>query len=451
LETPKAAAAADARGFPLGSRQDVSGSEFDTLRGLVRIPFEHAEDKVNVPGVVPLIRGLRSDAAVAGRAIRIYFVTASPPQIGKAIKQKFTLDGIEHDGIVFKNQLRNIVRGRFRGLREHVGFKLEELLRSRLEVPQEAREILFGDDWESDPVIYSVYADVVAGKIDAVELGKVLSAIRVEPRSIAKAQRLAEQLERHDAVEKIYINLERRTPVQRFRSFGSRLVPAFNYFQTASCLHEDGYLSLTTVAAVARELSVNASYTPQRLANSLADVARRGHLRRETLSAIRKQLERESILPSEQHHPEVAAAWSRIRSWWSRRKPQTPGVVEAMTIRFGGSVARCVTPRRCDMEQYRVRRHSGHRRFSRRSGRIAVPRRGRRLRQHHAGPLDLSLAGKGAARRGAPAHRRRSNRRSLQVSSASRLHSYVTRGDCVADHRRRPSIDWLAASTASAP
>ena len=28
-------------------------SEFDTLRGLVRIPFEHAEDKVNVPGVVP--------------------------------------------------------------------------------------------------------------------------------------------------------------------------------------------------------------------------------------------------------------------------------------------------------------------------------------------------------------------------------------------------------------
>jgi len=299
-------------------------SGFDTLRGLVRIPFEHAEDKVNVPGVVPLIRGLRSDAVLAGREVRIYFVTASPPQIGKAIKEKFALDGIEYDGIVFKNQLRNIVRGKFRSLREHVGFKIEELLQSRLEVEAEAHEILFGDDWESDPVIYSVYADVVAGRIDPQELSKVLALIGVEPTSIAKALRLAKRLERREAVEKIYINLERRTPVLRFRSFGSRLVPAFNYFQTASCLHEDGYLSLDTVNAVARDLTVNASYTPQRLANSLADVSRRGHLRLETLTAVRRQLEREGLLPNEEHHPGIAAVWERVRNWWSRRKRDTP-------------------------------------------------------------------------------------------------------------------------------
>jgi len=55
------------------------------------------------------------------------------------------------------------VRGRFRNLREQVGYKLTELLAGRRDTPVTADEILFGDDWESDPLIYSLYADVVAG------------------------------------------------------------------------------------------------------------------------------------------------------------------------------------------------------------------------------------------------------------------------------------------------
>jgi hypothetical protein len=295
-------------------------TELDSLRGMARIPFERAEDKVNVPGVVPLIRGLRTDAATAQREIHIYFVTASPPQLSKAIKGKLTLDAIEYDGIVFKNQLRNLVRGKFRNLREHVGFKLEELLRSRLAVAVAANEILFGDDWESDPVIYSIYADLVAGRVDGDELGRLLSVIGVEPNAIAKVQRLAGQLEHRDAVERIYINLERRTPLLHFRGFGPRLVPAFNYFQTASCLHQDGFLSLETVANVARDLIDNARYTPPRLANSLADISRRGHLHLVTLSAIRKCLESEGLLPSEKRHPTLAAVWQRIHNWWERQR-----------------------------------------------------------------------------------------------------------------------------------
>jgi hypothetical protein len=299
-------------------------SQFDTLRGLVRIPFEHAADKVNVPGVVPLIRGLRSDAVAAGREIRIYFVTASPPQIGKAIKEKFDLDGIEYDGIVFKNQLRNIVRGKFRNLREHVGFKLEELLRGRLDMPVEAQEILFGDDWESDPVIYSVYADLLAGRLGLEDLGKVLSQIGVDAASIARSLHLAEEIEHREVVSRIYINLERRTPLKHFRSFGSRLVPAFNYFQTASCLCEDEMLSLSTVTAVARELTAKAGYTPQRLANSLADIARRRHLGAGAVGAIRRHLESEGVLPSAKRQPALATVWVRARNWWSRRKRTLP-------------------------------------------------------------------------------------------------------------------------------
>jgi len=37
-------------------------SELDSLRGLVKIPFERPEDKVAAPGVAALIRGLRESA-----------------------------------------------------------------------------------------------------------------------------------------------------------------------------------------------------------------------------------------------------------------------------------------------------------------------------------------------------------------------------------------------------
>ena len=45
-------------------------------------------DKVNVPGVAELIKSIR-DAATAHRRIAlIHFLSASPPQIGKAIRDK---------------------------------------------------------------------------------------------------------------------------------------------------------------------------------------------------------------------------------------------------------------------------------------------------------------------------------------------------------------------------
>src|SRR5262249_18294582 len=117
-------------------------SDFDSLRGLVRIPFQKPEDKIAVPGVGPLIRNLRGIAAEQGRAVRVYFMSASPPQIAKAIKEKLTLDGVEYDGITFKNQLQHLVRGKFRNLREHVGYKLTELLKSRRTMPPDSHEIL---------------------------------------------------------------------------------------------------------------------------------------------------------------------------------------------------------------------------------------------------------------------------------------------------------------------
>lgn len=292
-------------------------SEFESLRELMRIPFEKPEDKVSVPGVVALIRGLRRVGVQAGQDVRIYFISASPPQIAKAIKEKLALDGIEYDGIVFKDQLQHLVRGKFRNLREQVGFKLTELLKSRGDTPPQSPEILFGDDWESDPIIYSLYADVLAGRLPADDLRGVLKTIGVDPALIREAVERAATIPSADAVRKIYINLERRTPPTTFRVFGARLVPTYNYFQTAACLFEDGYLTLPAVSEVAASLIDCSGYTHTRLANSLADIARRGHLSQASAIAVREYLHARGLLPRRKSIGAPASAWQRLLRWLS--------------------------------------------------------------------------------------------------------------------------------------
>lgn len=298
-------------------------SEFESLREMVKIPFERAEDKVAAPGVVALIRALRARERPGRCEVRVFFISASPPQIGREIKKKLELDGITYDGIVFKDQLQRIIRGKFRHLREHVGYKLTELLQARCADPPTACEYLFGDDWESDPLIYSLYADVLAGRVGSAELAEILKAIRVDPPLIGKAQRLADQVPRAAAVRRIFINLERRTPPASFRGFGRRLVPTFNYFQTAACLYENGVLDADAVVAVAASLLEESAYTPARLANSLADIERRGHVGARAAAAVRVRLCRRGLVPPLQHG--WWAHWRVVRSWlrscvFSRRR-----------------------------------------------------------------------------------------------------------------------------------
>jgi hypothetical protein len=292
-------------------------SEFETLRELVRIPFESAADKIAAPGVAALIQGLRESALGRGLEVRTYFLSASPPQIGRAIREKLELDGILYDGIVFKDQLQRLMRGKFRHLREQVGYKLTELLKARRAEPPTAREWLFGDDWESDPLIYSLYADLVAGRVAPADLGALLRAVRVDPPLIAEATALAADLTHAEAVARIFINLERRTPPATLRVYGSRLVPTFNYFQTAACLHGDGVLSIAGLVAVARVLIEESAYTPARLANSLADVERRGHVDSDAAARIRTALLDAGLLP-------VAPPARLDRRWraWLRRRAE---------------------------------------------------------------------------------------------------------------------------------
>ena len=310
---PVAAAAVAPSAQRLTFRWDLDktylDTDFDSWRGLVRIPFEKASDKIAAPGVATLIRGLRSSAERRGVEIRVVFVSGSPPQIGRVILEKLALDGVEHDGITFKDQWSRIRRGKFRDLREQIGYKLTELLRDRCEEPAGTAEYLFGDDWESDPLIYSLYADVVSGALGREELGRILAAMGVDPELGVLADELSAHLTRNDAVRRIFINLARKTPPRSLDAFGPRLVPTFNYLQTAACLFEEGVLDMPALAEVIGVLRNDYGYDARRLVNSLRDIERRRHLSAAGASILSRRLRREAVLP------EVMAGRSRWRDW----------------------------------------------------------------------------------------------------------------------------------------
>ena len=71
------------------------------------------------------------------------------------------------------------MRLRWRALRDQLGYKLPILLSTRARdqasfTDQLVNEILVGDDAEADAFVYSLYADVVSGKVDARLLRRIL-------------------------------------------------------------------------------------------------------------------------------------------------------------------------------------------------------------------------------------------------------------------------------------
>ena len=249
-------------------------TEFENLRKMVRIPFEAGSDKVHMPGVPELLCELRRAAEDREERPYVFFLSASPPQIGAAIREKLDLDGVVYEGITFKDQLAHLVRGRWGTLREQVGYKLSELLAARARGPAAAREVLFGDDWESDPLIYSLYADILGGGIEGAGLRRVLEAVSVREESVDEIVDVASRLagSAPTGVARIFINLERRTPPSRFRLYGDRIVPTFNTLQAGAALFDLGLLDLDGVMSVARALIEGRAQSGHRLRNSVDDL-----------------------------------------------------------------------------------------------------------------------------------------------------------------------------------
>jgi hypothetical protein len=246
-------------------------TEFDTFRQLVRTALQKASEKQAVPGAAALIRELRAQGDS-----QLCIISGSPTQMRNVLEAKLKLDGVEWDELVLKDNVRNLLRGRFRALRGQVGYKLPVLLESRIHAPVEAEEVLFGDDAEADAFIYSLYADLVARRVDEAVLGQVLEAAQVYPDDRARIVTALRDIPRADPVRRIFIHLDRLTPPAYFSRYGPRVVPIFNYFQAALVLLADGELNAGQVAMVAVEMVQTAGHNLLTLSNSFQDLVRRG-------------------------------------------------------------------------------------------------------------------------------------------------------------------------------
>jgi len=257
-------------------------TEFDTLRDLVRRAIERPSEKRTVPGAAALLRELRATGPAG-----IYILSGSPEQMRRVLEAKLRLDGIHWDGFTLKPSLRNLLRANFRFLKDQVGFKLSAMVASREPLPPELDEILFGDDAETDAFIYSLYADLCAGRVDSSMLMQVLEQAASSQDDVAKLLVLLGRLPKRDHCRRIFIHLDRMSPLDRFEVYGARVCPFYNYFQPALALCELGALDAAATLRVGAELVIDQAFTSDALAASFVELARRGQVGEATSTRLR--------------------------------------------------------------------------------------------------------------------------------------------------------------------
>ena len=149
----------------------------------------------------------------------------------RVLESKLRLDGVSWDALTLKPSLRNLLRGRFRLLRDPVAYKLVAMLRARAECEVGLDEVLFGDDAESDAFVYSLYSDLCAGKITEAVLTAVLLQAHVPESEVGAIVRLAARVPRRDMTRRIFIHLDRVSP-RRVRGVRRAGMPVLQLFST---------------------------------------------------------------------------------------------------------------------------------------------------------------------------------------------------------------------------
>lgn len=249
----------------------------ESLGQLLMTLVERAFNKKNVPGTRTLLQVLSQSWTQSHGQTRlpIYFITASPPQMEERISEKFVFDKIKPFGCFYKDNLRNLTPKRFWRLTKQVGFKVHALLKLRVRLKENVKQVCWGDDSESDAIIYNLYSDICSRRIGPQDLRQVLKSFLVVGEQIDAILLLQSQIPENDPVEKIYINLAVDTDPDYYLKFGRRTVPTYNTFQVALDLLQDGRLGLPETYTVAQDMIFNYGFTPEELGRSFDELIRR--------------------------------------------------------------------------------------------------------------------------------------------------------------------------------
>ena len=281
-------------------------TRWGSLKELLRTAFEGGYQKKNIPGTRSLLQALRL-SWLQSRGVDyfpVYFITASPPQIEKKINQKLSLDGIQPFGCFFKDNLQNLRPKRLWRLTNQVGYKLQALLQLRCQLREDVRQIFWGDDSESDAIIYNLYSDICSRRLDDHELRRILKSLHVVGEQTESILKLREKIPEQDPVKKIYINLAVDTDPDYYLKFGRRTLPTSNSFQAAVDLFQDKRLGVEQVIRVAQDMRMNYGFTNEEIERSFDELVRRQVLSRLTTDELIPDLQKEGFLPPD-YEPSV--------------------------------------------------------------------------------------------------------------------------------------------------
>lgn len=269
-------------------------TRFSSLKGMARIPFERAEHKLDIEGMARLFREIRNGPAEATRDTPLYFVSASPRQLREVIEGKMRLDGIGFDGTTFKDWGRVVQRLRFARLKEQIGFKLTALLSGRAELPVGAQEYLIGDDLEHDPLTYCLYADMLAGRIPAADVERILALNGVLLGDARAITRTLRGLRPGKGVQAALIRLERHAEPEAFLDYGPGLVPCVGAFQMAVVLWRMGCIARAGIGRVASEMR-HRGVTGEAITQSLRQLVRRAIVDADDAGSLSRELEAKDL------------------------------------------------------------------------------------------------------------------------------------------------------------
>lgn len=289
-------------------------TQISSMRGMARIPFERAADKEDIAGMARLFREIRHGPGAQGRQTPLYFVSASPAQLRPVIERKMRLDGIGFDGTTFKNWVGVVRRLRLRRFREQIGFKLTALLAGRAHLPAGAIENLIGDDLETDPVAFALYADALAGRIPARDLARILQLNGVmegDAQGIVRARR---EIARNRGVKRAYIRMERHTDPDVFKDFAPGIVGCLGAFQMAAVLMAQGSIAEEGVVRVGADLR-RRGQAPDTLVDRLRDLCRRALLTPDQTLALAGRMAAEGQIPTLGDPGEPEPSWEAV---WQR-------------------------------------------------------------------------------------------------------------------------------------
>ena len=270
-------------------------TDFGGFRKIMKIAFEQAIKKRNVPGTDQLVRSL----AKCNKPFPIFFISASPPQMQEKIYEKWMHDRIKPYGFYSKDNLKNLRFGRWARLTNHIGFKIQALMELRILISKDTKMICWGDDSESDATIYSLFSDICSHKLTDKETIALLKEFNVLPEQIDLILELRDQRDHFDPIHRVYINLAVDTDPEYYRKYGRRLMAVENSFEVTIDLFQRGFIDLDGVKAVANSLIKKYKFKPFQLEEAYELLAKRSRLSKTADELLRPLLINMNILSAD--------------------------------------------------------------------------------------------------------------------------------------------------------